>query len=206
MQDQFNLANYASIIVLAGGNSTRMGYDKSQMIFERMPLLETVLNRVYSVAENIIVVTGKRDIPELAKYKKVTAVKDIFPGMGAMGGIYTGLYVSENKYNFVTGCDMPFLNKSLIKYLLKQTEGFDIVLPRLSGLNEPLHAVYSKKCLESIEYLLAHKNLKIIDLIKLTNVKFVELRDIKFFDPDLLSFFNINTHEDLEKANRAANY
>ena len=96
--------------------------------------------------------------------------------------------------------DMPFLNEALLRHMLPLSAGFDLVIPRLGNLVEPLHAVYSKGCLTSMEHLLNQGNLTISELLTLVRVRYVEAEEIDRFDPKHLSFFNINTQADLEKA------
>jgi molybdopterin-guanine dinucleotide biosynthesis protein A len=82
--------------------------------------------------------------------------------------------------------------------------GQDVVIPRVEGLTEPLHAIYSKRCLQPIARVLAAGDLKIIDFFTEVRVRYVEEQEIKLFDPQCLSFFNINTPADLEKARSLA--
>ena len=95
---------------------------------------------------------------------------------------------------------MPFLNKYLIGYMLDASASFDITIPRLGNMFEPLHAVYSKNCLKAIEKLLAEDSLKIDSLLKMVKVRYVEAGEIDNFDPEHLSFFNVNTKADLDIA------
>jgi len=95
---------------------------------------------------------------------------------------------------------MPFLNRALLDYMIQISAGFDLVVPRLGNMVEPLHAVYSKDCLAPIEYLLEQGNLKIHELFTLVRVRYVEAEEIDSFDPKNLSFFNINVKADLELA------
>jgi len=95
---------------------------------------------------------------------------------------------------------MPFLNRALLQHLIGLAPGFDVVVPRTSGLTEPLHAVYSKRCLVSIEQLLNQGGLAISRLFSLIKTRYVDENEIARFDPDHLSFFNVNTQDDLAKA------
>jgi len=84
--------------------------------------------------------------------------------------------------------------------MLEVSAGFDIVIPRLGNMIEPLHAVYSKNCLGAIEKLLAEDILKVDNLLKMVKVRYVEAGEIDNFDPEHLSFFNVNTKADLNIA------
>ena len=192
-----------SCIVLAGGKGLRLGQDKAVEVVGDRSLLEWVIFHLSSLNSNIIVVTAfKRSFPQLGGYPKLKVVTDIYPGKGALGGIYTGLKASGSFSNLVVACDMPFLNQALLRYMIQVSAGFDLVVPRLGDMVEPLHAVYSKGCLASIESLLQQDNLSLRQLFTLVKVRYVEAEEIDRFDPEHLSFFNINSQADLERAKR----
>lgn len=130
---------------------------------------------------------------------KGKVIVDLYPGKGALGGIYTGLASAENFYSLVVGCDMPFLNRDLLCYLIDLAPGFDAVVPRIDGMYEPLHAVYSKGCLTSMSELMKQGRLEISKLFNSVNTRYVDKEKIARFDPQFLSFFNANTLDDLRK-------
>jgi molybdopterin-guanine dinucleotide biosynthesis protein A len=194
-----------SCIVLAGGKSTRLGHDKVLETVGNTSLLEQVISRIDPLSKEIIIVTAKeRTFTQLVSRPKVKVVSDIFPGQGSLGGIYTGLVKSDSFYNLVVAADMPFVNTSLLGYMIGICEGFDFVLPRVNGLFEPMHAVYSKNCIAPIESILNKGKKVIIELFNYVKVKYVEADEVDKFDPQHLSFFNINTKEELELAKRIA--
>ncbi len=190
-------------IILAGGKSVRLGYDK---ILERLgntSLLEKVISRIEPlVGEIIVVVAEERIFPQLEGHPKIKKVSDIYPGRGSLGGLYTGLATSNSFYNLVLAADMPFLNQGLLRYLFEISDGFDFVLPRIGAFFEPLHAVYSKNCAPPAESLIKRGRRVIIDLFDYVKVRYVEAEEIDRYDPERLSFFNINTKEDLELARK----
>ncbi|MEE9191523.1 MAG: NTP transferase domain-containing protein, partial [Candidatus Aerophobetes bacterium] len=100
----------------------------------------------------------------------------------------------------VVSCDLPFLNAGLISYMIELTEGHDIVVPRLNGLVEPLHAIYSKHCLIPIKRQLDRNELKIQSFFDEVKVRYIRESEIKKYDPKGIAFFNVNTEEDLGKA------
>jgi molybdopterin-guanine dinucleotide biosynthesis protein A len=194
-----------SCIILAGGKSTRLGHDKVLETVGNTSLLEQVISRIDPLSKEIIIVTAKeRTFTQLASRPKVKVVSDIFPGQGSLGGIYTGLVKSDSFYNLVVAADMPFVNTSLLRYMIGICEGFDFVLPRVNGLFEPLHAIYSKNCITPIESILNEGKKVIVELFKYVKVKYVEADEVDKFDPQHLSFFNINTKEELELAKKIA--
>lgn len=194
-----------SCIILAGGKSTRLGYDKILEKVGNTSLLEQVISRTESLSQGIFIVTAKeRTFTRLENLPKVKIVTDIFPGQGSLGGIYTGLVKSNSFYNLVLAADMPFVNVSLLGYMMEVAEGFDFTLPRVNGLFEPLHAIYTKNCIAPIESILNQGNKVIIELFNYVKVRYVEADEVDRFDPQHLSFFNINTKEDLEHARTIA--
>jgi len=194
-----------SCIILAGGKSVRLGYDKVLEKVGDKSLLEQVISRIDSLSRKIIIVTAEeRTFPKLASHSKLKIVSDIFPGKGSLGGIYTGLVTSDSLYNLVIAADMPFLNQPLLRYMIEVSDGFDFVLPRVNNLFEPLHAVYSKNCVAPAEFILKQGRKVIIELFNFVKVRYVEGEEVERFDPQHLSFFNINTKEDLELARKIA--
>ncbi len=156
------------------------------------------------LSNEILVVTARESaIPQLNNYSQVRVVNDIFPAKGSLGGVYTGLSLSKADHSLVVAGDMPFLNISLLRFLvsLAGDSGADVVIPKMkNAILEPLHAVYSKKCLSLMERLLKEDRLSILELFPLVNVRFVEEDEINRLDPQHLSFFNINTEADLRKS------
>jgi molybdopterin-guanine dinucleotide biosynthesis protein A len=190
-----------SCIVLAGGRGLRLGQDKASELIGNRSLLEWVLSCLSLFNSDIIVVTAsKQSYPQLSGYPKLKAVTDIYPNKGPLGGIYTGLKASDSLFNLVVACDMPFLNQALLQHMIQISAGFDLVVPRLGDMVEPLHAVYSKGCLAPIEDLLKQGNLSLRQLFTLVKVRYVDAEEISRFDPEHLSFLNINSQADLDKA------
>lgn len=190
-----------SFIVLAGGKGARLGRYKALETINNESLIQRVVSSLSCFNSDIIVVIGKgQRLPQFTSYPKLRIVTDTYAAKGPLVGIYTGLLASASSYNLVVACDMPFLNLDLLGYILKISAGFDVVIPRLGEPVEPLHAVYSKGCLAAIEQLLGQGNYKTDRLLSLVRVRYVEAGEIDRFDPEHLSFFNINTKADLETA------
>lgn len=194
-----------SSVILAGGKSLRLGHDKITEKVGNVTLLEKAISRIDSLSKDIVIVTAEeRSFKEFADNNKVKTVADIFPGRGSLGGIYTGLKKSETFYNLVIAADMPFLNGELLAYMTEVAEGFDFVIPKIGTFFEPLHAIYSKNCVTPIETMIRKTRRVIIELFDFVKVRYVEAEEIDRFDPEHLSFFNINTVEDLELARKIA--
>ena len=197
------MANITSItgIILAGGKSTRIGADKPQLKIGKGHLIDRVLDTLSQLTSSILIVTTEDQIGlAISTTPSARMVKDIYPGKGPLGGIYTGLMHAETSYSLVVGCDMPFLNIGLIKYMIDGASGFAAVAPKIGWMIQPLHAIYSKSCLPSIEALIREDQLQIIKLFNMVNTRYVTEKEIDQFDPDQLSFLNINTEGDLLKA------
>jgi molybdopterin-guanine dinucleotide biosynthesis protein A len=183
-------------IVLAGGQSSRLGTDKSFVNVNGQSLIEQIVAKLARLSDDVIIVTNS---PEKYHHLEVRVVGDIYPGKGALGGIYSGLRAAANTHSLVVACDMPFLDLNLLRYMILLARGHDVVIPRVGGFPEPLHAIYSKSCLEPIDRLLARGGLKIIDFFPEVRVRYVEEDEVDIFDPQHLSFFNVNVPGDLEE-------
>ena len=187
-------------IVLAGGKGLRLGRYKALEKIGDRTLLERVIDSLTLLDGEIIVVIRQGQPTPPMPTGVTRVVVDIYPDKSALGGIYTGLVASSSLYNLVVACDMPLLNLSLLRYLIQLVPDFDAVIPRIGGSVEALHAVYSKNCLTPIRNQIEQGNLKVSDLPSQMRVRFVEEEEIDRFDSEHLSFFNINTEADLERA------
>ena len=194
-----------SCIVLAGGKGLRLGRDKTVETVGNTSLLKRVVSYLSLFNSDIIIVAAtKQYLPQVSGYAKLRIVVDTYPGKGPLGGVFTGLVASDSLYNLVVACDMPFLNQALLRYMIGLADGFDLVVPRLGDMVEPLHAVYSRNCLTTIKDLLEQGKMRFADLLTLVEVRYVEAEEINWFDPKHLSFFNINTEADLKTAQELA--
>ena len=185
---------------MCGGKSLRFGRSKALEILGGKSLIEIVIDHLQSLTDHILLVTSQEKLV-LPASVKVETTADIYPGKGPLGGIYTGLVVSKTFLNVVVACDMPFLNVELLKYMVKQSVGYDAVVPRLGkGMIEPLHAVYSRSCADSIKACLDHNDLRLRSFLDAVKVRYVERGEYEPFDPQFLSFFNINEQSDFQRA------
>jgi molybdopterin-guanine dinucleotide biosynthesis protein A len=182
--------------ILAGGKSRRMGRDKALIpVGDR-----ALLSRVYAVAEEVFT-----DILVLSNLHthldKVRGpiVKDVIPRQGPMIGIVSALLYARTPYVFVLACDMPFLRKEAIEYVLTAARGEDIVIPKTEKGFEPLHALYNRSCISPLLSAIERGRMKIPDIFPLLSVKVVEGKEV-FASQGLSIFTNINTEEDLSRA------
>lgn len=188
-------------IVLAGGKSRRLGLDKILLCLDDEMLLEATVRKVTILSDEVIVAV-KGPLPY--RLPGVRLVPDVHPGCGPLGGIHAGLVAASNFYCLVVACDMPFLNLDLLRHLISLAEDADVVVPRWTDV-EPLHAVYRPAtCLGPVERALARGERRIVSFYHEVGVRYVERAEIARFDPQGLSFFNINTAEDWERARALA--
>jgi molybdopterin-guanine dinucleotide biosynthesis protein A len=187
-----------SAIVLAGGESRRLGRDKCMLPIEGRPLLTRTLALLASLAGDLVVVSNapRRDL-ELGL--SVRLVPDEERGVGALMGLYSGLKAARHDRAVAVACDMPFLNLPLLRYMVSLSAEYDVVLPRLGDLAEPLHAVYGKGCLGPMERHLARGRRRIVVFFDEVRVRYVEQAEIDRFDPQHLSFLNVNTIGDWQR-------
>ena len=187
--------------MLAGGKSLRLGREKALERINHQSLIERAIDCLSPVSETILIVTSQEQFSLIASAGlKGEVIADFYSGKGALGGVYTGLLSADTFYSLVVGCDMPFLNRALLRHLVDLAPDFDVVVPRLDAMTEPLHAVYSKRCLASIEPLLHQDRLAISQVFSLVKTRYVGEDEMAEFDPERLSFFNINTQDDLKRA------
>ncbi|MEI7884553.1 MAG: molybdenum cofactor guanylyltransferase [Clostridia bacterium] len=182
-------------ILLAGGKSKRMGQDKLSMPLANKPLIEHAIERIRPHVAKLYVICN--DVPKykyLASTYQVELIKDIFPGSGPLGGIYTGLDYSDLLCNFVAAADMPFMDWQPVELLLQHVSDCDGVVPLDElGFYEPLFAIYQKSCLTAIKSQLDTGDYKISRFYP--QVKICFLQDVHFRHNDKI-FFNVNTQAD----------
>lgn len=194
-----------SAVVLAGGLSRRLGRDKAVEPLGGEPLIGRVLARGAQVTdETVVVVNDASRAAALPLGEDVVAAVDRYPGAGSLGGIFTGLEAARADWALVVACDMPFLNVRLLQRILSLRRGRDAVVPVIEGRPEPTHAAYSKRCLPHIEDRLRANDLKISRFFEHVEVEYVPQHVVEELDPEHLSFFNVNTEQDMERARRIA--
>lgn len=186
-----------TVAIMAGGQSSRMGTDKSFVLFEGRPMIEVVREKVAGLGQETLLITNK---PADYAHLNLPMVGDIYPDHGSLGGIFTAVHAARYPHTLVVACDMPWLNRPLLEYMISLRDSADIIVPRWQKYPEPLHAVYSKACLLPIEEKLKAKRLKITSFFGQVTVRFVERVEIETFDPNGRSFANINSPDDLNEA------
>jgi molybdopterin-guanine dinucleotide biosynthesis protein A len=184
-------------IILAGGNNSRMrGDDKAFLEIDGQTFIARIIGALKGLVNEIIVVTNA---PEKYSKFKVKLARDEAEGKGPLMGICCGLKASSAQYNFVVACDMPFINTSLIKFMLDKKKGYDILLIRDSEKFHTLFGVYSKSCIPVMEEMIKKGELRVRSIFPELKARFFSRKAAEKFDPGLLSVVNINTPDELER-------
>ncbi len=186
-------------VILAGGLNKRFsGKNKAFISFGNRRVIDNIYDVFRSVFDEIILVTNQ---PMTYLKWDVNIVTDIYPVRSSLTGIHTGLFYAHTPFIFVTACDTPFLKKEMVETVVSQIEpGAAVVIPETADGTEQLCAVYSKSCLSLMESQIKEKRFQIKKLFRKVRVKKIPETLLKQVDPELMSFFNINTAEDYSKA------
>ncbi len=190
-------------VILAGGLSTRFaGKNKAFVEVGGVRIIDRIYDTLKNLFEEIILITN--DPLEYIEYDALIGI-DLFEKRSSLNGIYSGLFYSSHPHVFITACDTPFLQKELVEMVTGSIDDrFDVVMPRTSEGSEPLCAVYSKKSLNRIEQHMIQDKHKIQRVFRQDRIKIVSEKSLRKVDPDLISFFNVNSSEDLVMAEMLA--
>lgn len=179
-------------VLLAGGNSRRMGQDKALLEVFGEPMFNRTLKLIQDFFPRILI-AGDR--PDLAP-PGIPVISDIYPG-SALGGLHTGLKTAETDWIFVVPCDMPCPDIRIMKLLLQNRDGVDAVVPRTAAGYEPVFALYHKNCLPHMESMLQQDQFRIYDFYQRINIRYLDEDQLP--DGWQKSLFNINTPEDFNR-------
>jgi molybdopterin-guanine dinucleotide biosynthesis protein A len=185
---------------MAGGKSSRMGTDKSFVPLLGKPMIQHVIERLADLGQDETLLISNR--PDDYGHLGLPIYKDVIPEKGSLGGIYSALHHSRNIYTLVVACDMPFVRPALLSYMIEllKEDTFDVIVPRVEGYPEGLHAVYSQNCMIPIRQKLDANHLKVIRFYEEVRVRYLDEPEYGRFDPHGLSFKNINTPDELQAA------
>lgn len=181
-------------IILSGGKNVRMGKNKAFIKVDGERLIDRTVRLFKNIFDEVILATNS---PLEYLDQDVKIVTDIIKEKGAIGGIYTGLFYSTCNCSFISACDMPFLNRRFIEHMIASTGHYDIVVPSPPDGLQPLHAIYSSRCIAHIKKSIDKDKLKVTGFFK--SLKVLKIPDdiITTFDSERMMFSNINTKEDL---------
>jgi molybdopterin-guanine dinucleotide biosynthesis protein A len=191
-----------SAVVLVGGEARRAnGQEKYFFTYQGRTFIERLVDSLKEVVDEIILVA--RNPEQCRRFEGIEGIRcitDIRTGLGPIGGLHAGSVAAQGDLIFVSACDMPCINPAVISYLFERIEGYDAAIPVWNAeMLEPLHAVYRKTAL--VTYLESHDSLSLRAMIMNLSARYVPIDEIKKFDPELLTFTNINKIEDLERMN-----
>lgn len=186
-----------SLVIQAGGKSSRMGESKVLMPFLGVPLIQRVFERTNEIAQEVLIVSND---PEELEFMDVKLVSDSIPGKGAIGGLFTAMDKASSELVAVVACDLPFVSVAILKEgaRLLDLTGADVAIPRVNGdFYEPLHAVYRRQtCKTAILQAIQADQRRLISWFASVQVLEMDEELCKQLDPDGLAFFNINNKED----------
>lgn len=197
-----------SALILAGGMGRRLGYREKALIdINGKTLIALIIEKLEKVVDSIIISVRDRAQEELLKAALSLEYRfayDIHKNTGPMSGILSGLSSCEDEYCFIAACDMPFINENVVRLLFRRSENFDAAIPRgEDGFLEPLHAVY--RCVpmihETKQAIERGETIILAPVFKM-KVNYVPMDDVRKLDPDLRTFININTNDDIQKLSR----
>ena len=193
-----------TIVIQAGGESRRMGQDKALLPFFGKPLIQRILERIKVLADEVLVTTNQ---PEDYTFLNLPLFSDLFPGRGALGGLYTALKAAQYPFVAIIACDMPFVSPELIEveHTLLVDEDQDAVIPRLEGGTEPFHAVYRRDtCLPAVHAAIQADKWRVNSWFPQVRIRYLSENEIRMVDPRGLAFWNVNTPEELHQAEELA--
>ncbi len=199
----YNL-NMITIVLQAGGKSTRMGKDKALLPFLGIPLIKRLRDRFSDLGEELLVITndfsGYQDLA-------VPLYKDIIPDRGALGGLYTALSISKNPLVGLIAADLPFASPALLAHLIKiiLTSGAEAAIPSTERGLEPLHAVYRRDTSLPLVKVAIDQNLwRMNSWFDQAEILILTPEATRKVTSSKYTFLNLNTPEDLQKAEKLA--
>ncbi len=191
-----SMQNKITGIILAGGNSLRMGQDKLKLAWGDSTLLEHVVSSMRKVIEDILIIV---DNSQRVSLDGAEIHEDIFPGTHTLGALYTGLLRARTDRCFVVAADMPFLNPKVIQEFIRPRSA-KVVITRVEDRLQTLSAVYSKQLLPVIKQRIDDEQWSLHGLVKSVDAEILEATVLQKLDPHGHHFYNINTPEAYQKA------
>ena len=180
-------------LILAGGDSRRMGQDKAALVLDGKTLLESIAATMQSVFPRVIV-SVRRERAGL----NVPQVYDEQVASGPLAGLAAGMKAAATPWLFAVACDMPFITPAVIEYLAGQRADSQAVVPLVHGYPQPLAAFYSTSCLDIVESILnGNGKHSVRALLERLQVRYVSEEQMLAVDPQLRSFFDLDTPQDV---------
>lgn len=194
-----------SAIVLAGGLSNRFGHDKGLLQLAGKPLILHVLDKISTIVDEVLIIVGSARQAKAYAILNLNAkiVIDKYEIQSPLVGAITGFENANGEYSLLLPCDTPFVSSRIASLLLEKCVNRDAVIPRWpNGYIEPLQAAYrTKSAITAANTALENKKLDMRSMIaNLGKVTYTSTLTLKQVDPNLVTFFNINTPEKIRKA------
>ncbi len=187
----------ASGVILSGGRSSRMTFNKAFADICGRSVLEIIIKKFEKYFDELMIITNE---PELYHGLVSAVYIDVYPRMGPMAGIHSGLYHSRYETIFLLGCDMPFINMELAAYMLENCAGYDCVVPVIDNKPQPLFAVYNTSCLSALVDCLENNKLKLTMFVESLNTRYMYENEMEYFGDISTMFFNVNDLAALKRA------
>ncbi|MDO4540682.1 MAG: molybdenum cofactor guanylyltransferase [Syntrophomonadaceae bacterium] len=189
----------ASLVILSGGRSSRMKENKAFVKIGERRIIDIVLERMLPVFKDAMIISNE---PDLYADLGVPVHTDIYPRLGPVAGIHTGLVRAAEEKAIIMGCDMPFITTEAIAYMVGRSGAHQSAVPKINGFLQPLSAVYAKSCIPILEDCLQHNRLKLVRIFEELEHTVITAEELsRFGKPDEL-FMNVNDPETLAKAQR----
>ena len=183
-------------IILAGGSSKRYGQDKAFLKIGNTRLIDSILQEMQTVFKRVILITNEKIKYE---YLEIPMFEDLVKGFGPLGGIYTGLMSIPDQAGFFVACDMPHINRQLVRYMVDIKGNHRAVVPAVADKIEPLHAIYFQSCLKPIKHLIDTNRYQVRLFFDSIPVRYVKEDEIRRFCCPSKAFLNINTPDEFSK-------
>ncbi len=188
------LMEQIAAFILAGGASSRMGTDKSQLRLEQQTFTQRIAETLLQLTDSVFIVGRDSDESSLR------SVADVYPKWGALGGIHAALAACSREWAIVVACDLPFVTSELFSYLAEQRMDHDAVVPiQEDGRPQPLAALYRvDPCLRQATDLIEAGRRRPLDLLNAVKTRWVAFDEMRNFARAQSFFVNINTPEDYD--------
>lgn len=188
-------------VILAGGRSSRMKFNKAFAEIGGRPVINIIIDKFSRLFDETIIISNE---PQLYEQLGLDIYPDVYPRMGPVSGIHSGLYHAHYDAAFVSGCDIPFINMELVEYMINNLGDYDSVVPEIDSYLQPLSAVYSRKCLPVLTACLENNKVKLIRIFEELNAKVLPRFELEKFGIVEEIFLNVNDIEALNIATKIA--
>jgi len=190
------LYDHITGVILAGGSSKRYGKNKAFLKIGSARLIDSIIQEMKTIFKHVILITNEKKKYE---YLEIPMFEDLVKGLGPLGGIYTGLMSMSDQAGFFVACDMPRINRQLVRYMVDIKGNHRAVVPAVADKIEPLHAIYFRSCLKPIRLLIDSKRSQVRLFYDSIPVRYVKEDEIRKFCCPSNAFLNINTPDEFAK-------